>query len=306
MQIAKTEIEWVRKHPFENWVNSQPIEFWKQTAKALANLGCGIADFDCASFQDIERLGATIFAFENSGINTSVVLDNKDLIFDSDTKEALFLLYKKYGLCNVSVEYDIGMFQSEETSKTLDLLQTWKSFGKDCGTIALVNIGNRNFKRLPSTIKELSKLGIWTTFDLLQFSEDMDFTESEMIELKYALIEVSKLMMSGYKCYTSSKFMNLICREGFKFLKKRNWKCTYDRNFPATLYIDAEGLVYPCKTFNPKTGTWLASRIDQDFEAFKTWAKDQCTKRCKGCLCNNNYDGYVMKEEHLSNWEEEE
>lgn len=322
MQIVKAEMLWTRRCPLhceycamaDGRSNSQPIEFWTQTAKALANLGCGFAAFYGAEplVEDIDKLGSTIRIFEQNGIKTTVITSG----CVPDFQEKLDVLYR-YGLRSLSMSYDIvplGLSSRAKSSKAIQNLVEWLKRDNVRDAAAIATLTRTNFRDLPDSIVELDKLGIWTFFDMIHndrgqegckvrdtFStRDLLFREEDMIDLKYVLMEVSKLKMKGYRCHSSNQFLDLICRKNFHHLKTYDWNCARHTSFPAWLTIDCDGRVYPCDDFQPhgeaENEKWWANTIDANFDSFSRWMKTRCLKDCPGCLWNTHYDAHMIKE----------
>lgn len=322
MRVVKAEMLWTRRCPLhceycamvDGRSNSQDIDFWQQTAKALANLGCGFAAFYGAEplVEDIDKLGATIQAFEEAGIKTTIITSG----CVPDFEHKLDVLYN-YGLRSLSMSYDIvplGVSSKAKSSKAISHLVDWLKRDNIRDAAAIATLTRTNFRYLPDSIQELDKLGIWTFFDMIHndrgqegckvrdtFStRDLMFREEDMLDLKYTLIEVSKLKMKGCRCHSSNQFLDLICRENFEHLKSYNWNCARHRSFPAWLTIDCDGRVYPCDDFQPhgeaENEIWMANKIDQEFEAFSSWMKEKTLEKCPGCLWNTHYDAHMIKE----------
>lgn len=322
MRIVKAEMLWTRCCPLrceycamvDGRSNSQSVEFWIQTAYALANLGCGFAAFYGAEplVEDIDKLGMTINAFEKNGIKTTVITSG--CVPDFEAK--LDTLYQ-YGLRSLSMSYDIvplGPSSKAKSSKAIKHLTDWLKRDNVRDAAAIATLTRTNFRELPRSIQELDKLGIWTFFDMIHTDRGQEgckvkdtpqtrellFREEDMIDLKYTLIEVSKLKMRGCLCHSSNQFLDLICRENFRHLRAYDWNCGRHRSFPAWLTIDCDGRVYPCDDFQPhgdgREHQWFANRIDQDFAGFSEWMKKQCLAGCPGCLWNTHYDAHMIKE----------
>lgn len=320
-KIIKAEILWTRKCPLhceycsmvDGRTNSQSVEFWMQTAQALANLGCGFAAFYGAEplVEDIDKLGIAINAFERRNIKTTVITSGCVPNLD----EKLDLLYR-YGLRSLSMSYDIvplGSSSKAKSCKAIKCLTDWLKRDNIRDAAAIATLTRTNFRQLPDSIQELDRLGIWTFFDMIHTdrgqegckvkdtpkTRDLLFREEDMMDLKYVLIEVSKLKMKGFKCHSSNQFLDLICRNNFQHLKNYDWNCGTHDSFPAWITIDCDGRVYPCDDFQPNGDAqhqWLSNVIDRQFEEFSTWMKQKCLTECPGCLWNTHYDAHMIKE----------
>jgi len=292
---------------------SQPVEFWIKTAEALANLGCGFAAFYGAEplIEDIEKLGATIAEFEARGIKTTVITSGCVPQFD----EKVDYLYR-CGLRSLSMSYDIspiGKWSEVKTSKAIGALTRWLDKKDVRDAAAIATLTRTNFKELPGSIQKLTRLGIWTFFDLIhndrgqigckvkdtEQTRSLMFREEDYLELKKVLIEISHLKTKGFLCHSSNQFLNLITREDFKFLRNYNWNCARHSSFPAWVTIDCDGIVYPCDDFQPNGKAFLSNTIDLDFEEFSKYMKEVTLKECPGCLWNTHYDAHMIKEGQL-------
>ena len=320
MKIVKAEMLWTRQCPLRceycNMVdgrsNSQPVEFWIQTASALANLGCGFAAFYGAEplVEDIDKLGMTIHAFEENGIKTTVITSGCVPNFD----EKLDTLYK-YGLRSLSMSYDIvplGKSSKAKSDKAIEALCNWLKRDNIRDAAAIATLTRTNFRELPNSICKLSEMGIWTFFDMIHTdrgqigckvkdtseTRELLFKEEDMLDLKQVLIQVSKLKTKGYKCHSSNQFLDLVCRSNFRHLKNYDWNCGRHASFPAWITIDCDGKVYPCDDYQPLS-IWYSNGIDKNFDDFSGWMKKKVLKQCPGCLWNTHYDAHMIKEGQL-------
>lgn len=322
MEVVKAEMLWTRQCPLrceycamvDGRSNSQPVDFWKQTARALANLGCGFAAFYGAEplVEDIDKLGLTIQEFERLGIKTTVITSGCVQNFD----EKLDTLYN-YGLRSLSMSYDIvplGQSSKAKSAKAIDALKQWLTRKDIRDAAAIATLTRTNFRELPNSIVKLSDMGIWTFFDMIHTdrgqvgckvkdtpaTRDLLFRDEDMLDLKQVLIEVSKLKTKGYKCHSSNKFLDLVCRSNFTHLRNYDWNCGHHSSFPAWLTIDCDGRVYPCDDFQPRKGlAWYSDHIDANFKTFAEYMKEQCIQNCPGCLWNTHYDAHMIKEGQL-------
>lgn len=322
MQIVKAEMLWTRQCPLrceycamvDGRRNSQPIEFWMRTARQIAKLGCGFAAFYGAEplVDDLEKLGVTISAFELSGIKTTVITSG----CVPDFKQKLDFLYK-HNLRSLSMSYDIvpiGASSKAKSSKAIDALQEWLTRDNIRDAAAIATLTRTNFRALPESIEKLSKMGIWTFFDMIHKNrgqegckvrdniqtEDLMFQPEDMLDLKQVLIEVSKMKTKGLLCHSSNQFLDLITRENFKHLRTYDWNCARHHSFPAWLTIDCDGRVYPCDDFQPhgvgQNEIFWGDEIADNFEDFSSFMRDRTLRQCPGCLWNTHYDAHMIKE----------
>lgn len=321
MQIVKAEMLWTRKCPLkcgycampDGRKNSQPIEYWRKTANALANLGCGFAAFYGAEplFDDIDKLGACIQAFEQKGIKTTVITSGCVSGFD----EKVETIYN-YGLRSLSMSYDIvaiGKSSAHKSSLAISNLTKFLKRENVRDAAAIATLTRKNFRNLPQSIEELSKLGIWTFFDMIHNdrrqpgskvkdtpeTRELMFQEEDLLDLKKVLIEVSKMKAFGYLCHTSDLFLDLICREDFYNLKNYSWNCAMRRSFPAWVTIDCDGSVYPCDDFHVSHARFEACDIDKQFGDFEEFYRQEVLQKCPGCIWNTHYDAHMIKEGKL-------
>lgn len=323
MEIVKAEILWTRKCPLKchycNMVdgreNTYPLEKWIEGIDALKDRGCKFIAFYGAEplYDQYKKLAEVIGHAEVIGVDTTIITGGTVPNF----KDKIKYLYDK-GLRSLSMSYDmkpLDDYSRAKSSKALESLEWFQKLGEYRDTAAIATLTRTNFKLLPETIKKLTSKNIWTFFDFIHpdrgqegskckgDSKDLLFREEDFKELKQILLEVKNLKTKGYLCHSSHPFIEAITHNNFEKLRKFNWNCAEEENFPAWITIDCDGQVGICDDFRPA--------IDFDFKIheignqikwlsciseYKKITKDECP----GCCWNTHIDAHLVKDGILS------
>jgi hypothetical protein len=290
--------------------NTRDLEYWVETARQLKKLNCSFAAFYGAEplFDDIDKLSRTIQYFESIGIATTVITSG----FVSSLTSKLDVLWSR-NLRSLSMSYDIlPLCDSSKikTSKALETLQYFQSLGKYRDVAAIATLTRKNFRALPESIKTLSKMNIWTFFDMIhsnrnqpgskvkdsEITRELLFAPEDFNDLAEVLREVLALKREGMLCHVSELFIDKVMANDFEVLRKYNWHCCDHLSFPAWVSIDCDGTVSCCDDYKSDKIKIYSNRIAEDFQLFSKLYRESARAECSGCLWNTHYDAHMIKE----------
>jgi MoaA/NifB/PqqE/SkfB family radical SAM enzyme len=331
-EIIKAEILWTRMCPLkcsycamaDGRRNTVPLDLWKEGFIQLQKLGCSFAAFYGAEpLYDFDKLPEVIQFAEDLGIHTTVITSG----VVSDVNNKLKTLYE-HGLRSITTSYDavsLDTSSKTKTNKALEIIDTFRSFGPYRDSAVVMTLTKTNYRELPRVIKEMSEKNIWTFFDLIHpdrlqrgskvknYDANLFFDKKDWPGLIDVLKESMELKEKGYLCHTSHTFVEILkiiagimsafdangfdkYDSSFPYLL---WNCAnYDLDcFPSWVTVDADGTVYPCDDFQPKTITlikiWEIYNLWDNF--CKEW-KPIVRKECPGCLWNTHIDAHSIKQ----------
>jgi MoaA/NifB/PqqE/SkfB family radical SAM enzyme len=321
-QIIKSEILWSRVCPLkcsycamaDGRRNTVSLQDWQRGLVQLQNLGCSfLAFYGAEPLADFDKLPEVIFAAEYVGMHTTVITSG----FVSDLYEKLETLYE-HGLRSITTSYDDisqDVSSQKKTSKALEVIKTFRSFGPVRDSAVVVTLTRENFRRLPDIILEMTAKKIWTFFDIIHPDRgqpgskvkdtdyDLLFRTEDYVPLVETLKRVAFLKANGYLCHTSNQFIETMKIVGAYMLRGNYppdhayiWHCSDYAHFPSWVTVDCDGTVYPCDDFQPKDQTMI-----KVWEIYQSWAKfcslwkDVVDKQCPGCLWNTHIDCHLVK-----------
>lgn len=313
MNIVKAELLWSRKCPLKcsycamvnHKDNTPSLDQWRAGIDNLKRLDCKfIAIYGAEPLEEFEKLPQVIDYAESSGIHTTLITSG----FTKDLNKKLKLLYD-FGLRSITTSYDmIPLDHSSglKSSKALEIIDTFRSFGKVRDVAIVATLTKQNFRELPQVIRKMSDENIWTFFDLIHADRgqagskvrntnlDLMFSDDDFKELANVLDEVIYMKNRGYLCHASEIFLNKLIDEHNEVY---NWNCAMERSFPAWVTIDCDGTVYPCDDFQPNTvlniKMWDLYDMWNDFCA--SW-RSVVLVECPGCCWNTHIDGIAIKQ----------
>lgn len=315
--IIKAEILWSRKCSLDcsycamvtNKNNTPSIETWQDGIYQLSQLGCSfLAFYGAEPLLEFEKLPQIIFYSKLLGMDSTVITNG----VVPDLVNKLKTLYD-FGLRSISTSFDItenmGTDSVIKSRRALNVIDIFRSFGEVDNVAVITTLTNKNFKKLPQTIKEMSDKKIWTFFDLIHFDRkqpgtkvknsgiNLLFTKDDFKALIDVLYEVKELKNHGYLCHASEIFLNKIIAEQNNIY---TWNCSKEKSFPAWVTVDCNGEVYPCDDFHMKAPTkYDVWNIYDKWEEFCASQKAAVANHCPGCCWNTHIDACAIKEEKL-------
>lgn len=317
MKIVKAEILWTRKCPLncaycnmaDGRRNSLILDQWKLGFDNLKQLGCGFAAFYGAEpLADFDKLPEVVGYAESIGIHTTVITSGAI----KNLKKKIDILYNN-GAKSLSMSYDIvGLDQSSKikTNKAIEHLLYFKEKGNIRDVAAISTLTRSNYKQFLTSVKILSKLGIWSFFDLIHddrkqpgskckhcpITNELIFKKEDNPSFVNFLYSLKKLKDQGFLCHPSHGFMDLLIQDPSK-LQTYNWNCAQEKGFPAWVTVDCDGTVYPCDDFQPKISFPIpVYKLYDQWNLFcRTW-KPIVKNICPGCLWNTHIDAHFIKQ----------
>lgn len=324
MEVVKAEILWTRTCPFnckycamaDGRKNTVSLLNWKKGIDNLKNLGCGfIAFYGAEPLSDnLLKLVKVIKYAEKRGINTTVItamVKPKDFVLHE-------LLYHVGDLRSLSVSFDIHNKPNMlKNYQALEALKNFQSLGEYRDVAAIVTLNRENFRALPYAIDTLTKMGIWTFFDLIHwnrsqpgskcatinFMNDLVFQSVDYHDLLEVLRTVRDMKNAGSLCHTSNGFLDYLERGG---LLEYDWNCAVDDSFPSWVTVDCDGHVYPCDDFQIRPDPYdiTIDTLFKNWGKFISFWKPKVQELCPGCSWNTHYQAHEIKkgEEPFSNY----
>ncbi len=315
MNIVKAEILWTRICSLrcsycgmaDGRVNSLPLHLWFQGVDNLKYLGCGfIAFYGAEPLLDFNLLPKVVGYAEKSGIHTTVISSGVVANF----YEKLDILYQE-GARSLSMSFDmvdLDKFSELKTSRAVEGLTYFKNKGvRDVAAIATLT--SKNYTLYPSMVKRMSELGIWCFFDLIHWDrgqpgskcrnydgiKDLLFSKEDIEGLVLVLQKVEKLKEEGFLCHSSKAFLRELTKNNCELIRNYNWNCGDEKDFPAWVTIDCNGLVYCCDDFQPRGSSFLIYDLYNRWEEFGKFWKPIVRKGCSGCCWNTHIDAHLIK-----------
>ncbi len=321
MNVVKTELLWTRVCPLkcdycgmaDGRRNTVLLEQWKEGVDNLKKLDCKlIAIYGAEPLHDFDKLPEVIQYAESLGIYTTVITSG---VTDNVDKKLVDLY--AHGLRSITTSYDyVGLdrYSKIKTNNALNIIKSFRSLGPTRDAAVVVTLTRQNFKYLPDIIREMSKEGIWTFFDLIHPDEgqpgskvkntnlDLLFKPEDWISLVKVLNNVLALKEARFLCHTSKEYIETlkIVASYISTAKVKAspyiWNCGMYDCFPSWLTVDCDGTVYPCDSFQPKNVSnikiWEIAELWYEF--CRTW-KPVVKERCPGCLWNTHMDAHLIK-----------
>lgn len=320
-KITKAELLWTRTCPLKcsycnmatGEKNTLPLEYWEETVEQLKKLNCKfVAIYGAEPLADegaINKLSLVINKLERSGINCTVITSGAV----PNLREKLIRLYSA-GLRSLTMSYDILPLDSSskaKSDKAIETLLWFKSLddGRAIRDVATVTTLTKwNYHLLPEHINKMTKLGIWTFFDLIHddrnqpggkckhtaVTEELLFNEYHYKHLGEVLKAVAIQKEMGMLCNTSLPFIQLLEENDYEHIKNYNWHCAKDPVFPGWITIDYDGSVYPCDDFHTEK-KFKSNKIAEEFDEFREFYRKEALDKCSGCLWNTHIDANFIK-----------
>ena len=319
--IVKTEILWCRQcnlrcsycaMPYKNGILKKNWELWK---KGLANLKENGNQF-CAVYgaeplMDMDHLPDLFTELKKLDMYHTIIT-NCAL---KDTKERLTECQKR-GLDSITVSFDgidnpnHDKSSSVKSSKALDILEWFGSTFSYRDLSVVFTLTKTNITRLPFWIEHFAKKGIFVFFDLIHNDignpgtkcrnydgiDSLLFTMDDkqmLIELGYKIKELKKRLNIRPYIHQSDVFLDILINKPEMYILKQ-WNCAFEKEFPAWLTIDYDGIVRVCDDFHlkdvPQMYFW-----DLDYKKLKDQWTSLTQNQCKGCFWNTHYDATMIK-----------
>lgn len=288
--------------------NSRSIEEWKLGIDNLKKLGVDFCCFYGAEpMLEFEKLGPVIAHAEKIGIHTTIITSGVVPEFKEKIRQL-----KNWGLKSLSMSYDIVPLDpasKSKTKRTIEHLLWFKSLPNCRDVAAITTLTRTNFRKLPSSIKENTALGIWTFFDFIHpdrgqsgskckgNGEGLIFLPEDYDELHIVLQEVLNLKEQGYLVHVSKECLDLVSRNNFDALKNYNWNCARHEEFPSWVTIDYDGSVHYCDDFMEKRRKpkFDMTTLYENWDSFSEYGRELVTSRCRGCVWSTHIDSHLVK-----------
>jgi len=286
--------------------NTVSLELWKEGMDQLKKLNCDfLAIYGAEPLEEFShKLPKVIEYAEKIGIHTTLITSG----ITKDLNYKLRTLYE-HGLRSVTTSYDMSPLDHSsglKTSKALEVISMFRSFGNVRDVAVVATLTNKNFRLLPTTIREMSRSNIWTFFDLIHPDRhqpgskvrntnlDLMFSADDLKELAYVLREVITMKKRGYLCHASEIFMNHIISHQNDIYK---WNCSKESSFPAWITVDCDGVVMPCDDFHSWTCTqpFKIWNLEDEWNDFCKFQKEMVSLYCPGCCWNTHIDACAIK-----------
>jgi hypothetical protein len=286
---------------------------WKRGIDNLKELGCGfIAFYGAEPLEEFAKLPTVVGYAEKVGIHTTVITSGvTDNFF-----QKLGSLRRK-GAKSLSMSFDmveLDKFSRTKMMRALNGLKYFRSFGSIRDVAAIATLNRKNYEALPDMVRDFTKEGIWTFFDLIHADrgqpgtkcknypgiDELLFGPDDILGLVKVFRELLELKNQGYLCHTSSQFIGRLVQNGGELLFKYNWNCANEDNFPAWVTVDCTGIVQPCDDFFiPGVLDLNVMDLAKNWKKFcKTW-KPVVQEKCPGCAWNTHFDAHLIKRGEL-------
>ncbi len=315
MEIVKAEILWTRKCHLACYYcsmatgesNTPSLSQWKEGIDNIKKLGAGfIAFYGAEPFADFDKLPETVGYAESKGIATTVISSG----IATQMQDKLIKLYKAGGR-SLTMSYDaIPLSKDSEikSDKAIRMLEFFKSLGQVRDVAVVMTLNRENFVVLPAVIREMTEKGIWTLFDVIHADRKQEgskckgsgkgllFEECDFPLLDKTLDKVELLKDNGALVHTSKQFINKVRANDFSLLRKYNWNCAREENFPAWITVDCDGKVYVCDDFQPQTEKeFFVWNLHKEWDSFCSYRQKQTLNQCPGCCWNTHIDAHFIK-----------
>jgi len=288
--------------------NTIPLDQIKIGIDNLKTLGCQFIAFCGAEcMTDFDKLPKSIQYVESLGIHTTVITSG----VAKDFFKKLEILYQ-HGLRSLTMSYDIIPLDKHSKTKTalaMKGLDFFQKLGPIRDTAIIVTLTKTNYQYLLPTIEKMSKKNIWTFCDFIHTDRgqpgskcksvdpNLLFTDDDYPKLKEIMLKVIEMKKARYLCHSSLQFVDMVTRNDFELIKKYNWNCAEEPDFPAWVTLDCDGYVYCCDDFQPRDGklfhiTELVERWQEFSEYWKQIILDVCRP---GCCWSHHIDAHLVK-----------
>ena len=279
-------------------------EFKFDNGWSVINLSINVDDFNL--------LPEFINYLKENKVYNTIITSGISVDFDKKLK-----LLVDAGLESMSTSYDVDgndKYSKAKGNKAFETLKKFKTMGgnqvKDLAVI--MTITKLNYKRIPEVVKENSKKGIWTLFDMIHKDRNQAgsktnivdfnllFAEEDLEPLKEILKQLLKLKQQNYLLHTSESFLNYLIQH-IDIVYKLNWNCGFQSDFPAWLTINYDLEVFPCDDFQPDVKNKIyADNLYDNWYQFKRIWKSLVIKDCPGCCWNTHIDAHLIKQDKVS------
>ena len=317
MEIVKAEILFSRKCNLNcsycNMANGKEnilsIESWKLGMDQLKKLDCQfIAVYGAEPLLEFDKLLEVVPYAESIGIDTTIITNGTV----PNTKSKLLRLYNA-GARSLSMSYDpipLDKSSSIKSDKAVNLLTWFKNLGNNVRDVAAIaTVTKENFMSLPDMVHKMSRLGIWTFYDLYHHDRFQEGSKTKGYDPKYAFLTeedcnklytvldyVNDLKQEGCLVHTNSEYLKKLKENGYSILRKYNWNCATYKEFPSWVTVDCDGSVYPCDDFQPqRIQPFSVLEIYENWEYFKKEMRKAVLNGCPGCCWNTHIGAHAIK-----------
>lgn len=250
-----------------------PMERWYSSLDQLSLLGCGfIAQYGAEPAQVPERTAQFIDYASNV-----VKIPNTVITSGVGLSEDMISYWWDRGLRSLTMSVDAiagdELLQASNKSsrmKTLDaykFLKFWtEKYGKHSeyrDAEGCMTLTRKNYKVVPTLIRELSALGVWLHFDLVHADRGQPYSKVETVEdigelmfrsedysdLRVMLAEVKAMKDDKYLIHPSKGALDMVGSvEGLT----NQWQCCKGKEeFIGMVTMDVNCVVRPCDDFLP-------------------------------------------------------
>ena len=281
--------------------NTLSVIDWFTGMEQLKKLDCKFCAFYGAEpLLEFEKLIHVLPYAENIGIDCTLITNGTV----SGTKEMLLEL-NKGGLKSLTMSYDISALDKSSRLKTdlaVRTLSWFKTLKNVRDVAAVVTLTNTNYLFLPTAIKMLSKLGIWTFFDMYHWNryttgiskcsdQNPLFCFDNHEKLVEILEEVKTLRNKGFLVHNNDSFIDAVKKDKLSY----SWNCAEHKEFPSWLTIDCDGVVIPCDDFQIRNPKYNITNIYEQFDEFSKYMKNIVQGMCLGCLWQTHIGAVEIK-----------
>ncbi len=314
ISIVKAEVLWSRTCPLNchycSMVNGRrntpTINYWKSVIDSLVKLNCQfVSIYGAEPLTEFNKLPQFIQYLSQKSISSTVITTG----CVPDIENKLKVLYES-GLRSLTTSYDIVALDKSsgaKSSKSLYLLETFKSFGPVDNIAICITLTKKNYMYALSTAKQMSARGIWTFFDLIHpdrsqpgskvkgSDSELLFSKEDIPHLRIQLQELQEFRKNGGLLHASNHFYSVLLAFSNDDIVNYRWKCNKDAVFPSWVTIDCDGKVYPCDDFHTKSCAIDIETLVNNPEFVATLWNNEITNNCPGCFWNTHIDAHGIK-----------
>jgi MoaA/NifB/PqqE/SkfB family radical SAM enzyme len=283
---------------------------WAEGIDNLKALGCGfIAFYGAEPLLEFENLRDVICYAEQQGIHTTVITSGVVPHF----REKLVDL-RAAGLKSLSMSFDIvpiGEGSERKMREAEEHLLFFKKFTGVRDVAAIATLTSKNYMYLPKMVDEMTKSGIWTFFDIIHpdrgqpgtkcrnypGTEELLFKKDDIPFLQEMFKKLKVQKSEGKLVHVSNVFLDMIINDTALAINY-DWNCGLEKDFPAFLTVDIDGVVMPCDDFfiPGRFGGYEIKiyNLAKNWHNFKKW-RTIIRRKCPGCIWNTHVDAYAIK-----------